>query len=135
MASEARIISSLQLVKGNLTYQSQPTAFTADVATAKGPTPGAVTVTTSGTTIDLGELSALGGLCRVMNIDSTNYVEYGPHDGSAFHPMGEILPGESFVFRLSRNLLYGQSGTAETHTLRFRANTASVIVLVEAFDP
>ncbi len=135
MSNEARVQSSLQIKKGSLTYQSQPQAFNATVTGTNGPTPGAVTVTTVGTNVSLAQLTAMGGLCRLMNLDATNYVEYGVWNGATFFPLGELLPGETFVLRLSRNLQYGASGTAVTDSLRFRANTASVIVLCEIFDP
>jgi hypothetical protein len=70
-----------------------------------------------------------------MNLDSTNYVEVGVLVGATFYPMLELLPGETYVVRLSRNLQYGPTGTAHTQDLHLRANTASVKVLVEAFEP
>ncbi len=74
-----------------------------------------------------------------MNQDSTNFVEFGIWDGTSFYPVGRLLAGESYVLRLSPNLgeEYG-TGTGTTgegiNTLRFKADTASVNVLVEAFE-
>jgi hypothetical protein len=53
--------------------------------------------------------------------------------------LGEVLPGESYVIRLSRNLLeqYAGSGTGTTgpeNTFRLKANEAAVAALVEAFE-
>lgn len=123
MADEARIQSYLQIRKGNLDYLSRPNSFVADVGTAFGPSPGAVTVTTGGTDVAFTGLTT-PALCRLMNLDSTNFAEYGVWDGATFHPLGELLPGETYVLRLSRNLT----------TFRLRANTASCAVLVEAFE-
>lgn len=140
MANEATVRTSLQIRTGNITYQSQPSAFQADVAGAKGPTPGAFTVTTLGTDCDLSELSQ-AGLCRIQNLDETNYVEYGIFDPQTnlFYPLGELLPGESYVLRLSRNILEeyvgtGTGTTGPTNTFRFKSNTAECDVLVEAFE-
>lgn len=140
MADEAQVRASLQVRVGNLFYQSNPSAFNADVSTAKGPTPGAVTVTTYGTDISLAELTT-PGLCRIMNIDDTNYVEVGVYDPETdvFYPFIELLPGESYVVRLTRNFgeEYAGTGTgttSATNRLRAKANTADCVVLVECFE-
>lgn len=140
MASEAQVRCSLQIVKGKIDYQSKPTVFVADVSGTMGPCPGAFTASVAGTDTDL---SALGtpGLCKIQNIDSTNYVTYGIWDpeGATFYPLGELLAGEVFVLRLARDVeeQYGTgTGTsgANTNRLRFKADTAAVKVVVEAFD-
>lgn len=140
MAREATVRTSLQIRLGNLEYQSNPTYFTADLTVAKGPTPGSVTVSTDGTDIDFSELTE-PGLCRVMNVDPTNFVEYGVWDPALqdLFVFGEILPGETFIVRLSRNLgeTYEDTGTGTTgatRTLRFKANNAPCVVIVEAFE-
>lgn len=140
MADEASIRCSLQIINSPLEYGSKPTQFNADVSGIKGPSPGAVAVSTAGTDIDLSELTT-PGLCRIMNLDATNYVEFGIWDpeGSKFYPLGEILAGETYVLRLSRNLQeeFGTgTGTTgdDTNRLRFKADTAAVDVLVEAFE-
>lgn len=138
MSNEATVQSTLAIRSGNLNYQSQPTSFRADVAGAKGPTPGAIAVTVLGTSVSLAELTT-PGLCRIMNLDATNYVEWGPYDptSNTFFPVGELLPGESYIFRLYR--LIGEeavgTGTAFGNTiLRLRAVGATCNVLVEAFE-
>lgn len=142
MANEAEIRSSLQISKDNLEYRGQPTVFNADVTGTKGPTPGAITVSTAGTDVDLTALTT-PGLCRIQNLeaDGGNYVSYGMWDpeGSKYLPLGELLPGESYVLRLARDIEeeYGTgTGTtgASTNRLRFKANTAACVVLVEAFE-
>lgn len=146
MVDEATIRTSLRIRKitGDLTlmdYQSGPTDFRADVSGTKGPTPGAVAVSVVGTDVDLSELTT-PGLCRIMNQDPTNYVTVGIFDTSAteFYPLMELLPGESYVIRLSRHVeteveAPGTSGTyAGATTLRIRANAAPCSVLVEAFE-
>ena len=146
MSNEARIRSSLTIRKGTtplqLEYSSKPTTFLADVAGVKGPSPGAISVSVYGTDVDLSELE-VPGLCRLMNLDAKNYVEYGIWDPEVdmFYPLGEVLPGESYVIRLSRNLReeYGTgTGTGtigpSTNRLRLVANVATCNVLVEAFE-
>lgn len=124
MANEAAIKSSLSITKGNLQYQSRPGSFNADVTGAKGPTPGAVAIATSpGTDISFSELTT-PGFVRIQNLDSTNFVEFGIWDGSTFHELGELQPGEEYVFRFSRNM----SG------FRMKADTAAVNCVVEAFE-
>ncbi len=140
MVNEASIRSSLQITKGKIEYRSSPTQFSADVTGSKGPSPGAVDISTAGTDIDFSELTT-PGLCRIQNQDPTNYVTYGIWDpeNNTFFPLGELLPGETYPLRLSR-LLQEELGTgsgtsgADTNRLRFKADTASVVVLVEAFE-
>lgn len=140
MSSEANVRVSLTVRSGNLQYQNSPTAFSADLVTPKGPTPGSVLVSTDGTDIDLSQLVE-PGLAHIRNIDPTNYVEYGVWDPALqrLYVLGEILPGEGYVLRLSRNLgeQYEGTGTgttAPTSSLRFKANRAPCVVLVEAFE-
>jgi hypothetical protein len=146
MSNEATIRSSLIILKDDgsgttlLQYAGQPTAFQADVTGTFGPTPGAFAASTAGTDVDLTELTT-PGLCRIMNQDDTNYVTVGMWDpeGSTFYPMMELLPGETYVFRLSRSIEEEYStgtGTtgANTNRLRIKADTAACNVLVEAFE-
>lgn len=142
MANEIRVQTSLQIRKGSQVYQSQPTSFNADMAGSRGPTPGAILISRNGTDVDLSQLTALGGLCRLMNLDDTNWVEYGVYEPATFrfYPLGEILPGESYVIRLSRWLGYevgtgvGTGSIGGSNTFRLKANAAACVVLVEAFD-
>lgn len=141
MAGEATIRSSLQIRKGNLQYSSLPSSFIADVAGVKGPVPGAIDVTSVGVDVDFSELAS-PSLCRLQNLDDTYYFEYGIWDpeGAIFYPLGEVLPGETYVIRLARYLQaeYGTgSGTALTDTNRLRLRTPSggtAHAVVEAFE-
>lgn len=142
MANEGRIGASLQIknASGSLDFKAQIVAQTPDVAGSKGPVPGAITVSMAGTDIDFGELTT-PALCHIRNLDPTNFVEYGIWDpeGNTFYPLGELLPAQSTVLRLSRNLQeeFGTgSGTTgpNTNRLRFKADTDSLSVLVEAFE-
>lgn len=140
MASEATIRSSLQIVAGNIEYQSRPAAFVATVTGRKGPVPGAIQATTDGISVDFSQLDT-PALCRIQNLDLTNYVTVGiwEPDTSKFYPLMELLPGESYVFRLSRDIgeQYAGTGTGTdtpNNAVRIKANTSACNVLVEAFE-
>ncbi len=140
MANEIQVRASLQIKKDNLDYSSKPTSFKADMTGSKGPSPGALTATVDGIDVDFSELTT-PGMCRIQNLDPDNFVEYGIWDpeGSTFYPLGELLPGESYPLRLSRNLqeefMTGTGTTgADTNRLRIKADTASCDVVVEAFE-
>lgn len=125
---------------GNINYSSSPTTFRADVDTAepKGPTPGSITAETAGTDVVFEELSSPGGMCFIRNLDAENFVTYGLWDGAAFAPLGELLPNEHTVIRLSRQLIAGTytgTGSPGAGNLRIVADTAPCRVTVEAFDP
>lgn len=141
MANEATVTSSLQITKGNLKYASTPKDFRATVTGSKGPTPGAITVALAGTKVSLAQLTT-PGLCRIANIDSTNYLIYGIFDGVEFYPLGEVLPGEFYVIRLSRylgrSIGTGVPGTGTydvgTYSLMLKATVAPLVAVVEAFE-
>lgn len=140
MSREATILSSLRIAKGKLVYQSNPTAFYVDVTTAKGPVPGAIAATVAGVDVDLSGLTT-PSLCRLMNLDDTNFVTVGAYEptGSSFIPFMEIGPGETYVIKLSQS--FGQqwagTGTADEAgvvSLHIKADTDACVVLVEAFE-
>lgn len=152
MANEARVTSSLYLRKASATglvlleYQSRPSSFQADVSGTKGPSPGAVTVARTGTTIDLSQLTT-PGFCVIQNLDATYMFEYGIFDPSinSFFPLGECGPGEVYTIKLSRNLLReypspgtGTGTTGEVNELRAKAEwgagTAGIAAVFSAFE-
>lgn len=146
MAGEARISSSLSVrkVDGSLVlldYKSSPATFVADVSSTHGKVPGGFLAGIEGTDADLSQLTT-PGLAYFHNADPDNYVEYGTYDPDTgrFHFFGELLPGEGFVMRLSRNFgedYYGGPGTgttAATQRLRFKADTAPCWVVAEVFE-
>jgi hypothetical protein len=130
MADEVQINSLLALKKENVDYRSLPSAFKADVAgSGFGPYPGLVQATTAaaGVEVDL-TVFTTPGYFSIHNIHLTNFVEYGIHDGSTFHPLGEVLPGEIYPGRMSRNVLGG------SNTFRVKGNTTTVPVIVDVFE-
>ncbi len=140
MSNEVLVRISLQIDNGDFHYRSYPTSFQADITGKKGPTPGAFTATVVGTNVDLGELVA-PALCLIANLDDANFVTYGIWDpeSTKFYPLGELLPGEFYLLRLSRELAWeydagtGTSGP-ETNTLQIRADAAPCDVFVGAFE-
>lgn len=152
MANEARVQASLQVRKTDgslvlLDFQSRPSAFMADVTGTKGPTPGAVNVSRNGTTVSFSELTS-PSLCFLHNQSASYFVEYGIWNPTQleFYPLGELMPGEVAVIRLSRNLREEYSspgtgtGTGALGSSEFRlkaewaAGTTGVNVFVGAFE-
>jgi len=79
-------------------------------------------IPTSDTVIDLSALSTLGKI-MVQNLDTVNYVEFGPTSAGAIVPMVKLKPGEFAWMRLSPGI-----------TLRGRANTSAVDIDIFAFN-
>ncbi len=140
MSNEAAVRVTMTVKTGNLDYRSNPSQFRADVSAAKGPTPGILSIPTAGLSVAFSQLTT-PGLCWVQNLDDTNYVEYGIKDPGTgkFYPLGEILAGEFYALRFSRNLLsdYTNVGTGtdgDVNYLWFKANAAAVLVRVDCFE-
>src|SRR5690606_41298555 len=101
MANEASLNISLTINdQAGFQWRSFPTAYRADVAGKKGPTPGAVTARTTGTGVNLSELGT-PGFCHLENLDRTNFVTVGVYDGAPFLPLLELGPGEFTVGKRS----------------------------------
>lgn len=142
MAGEITVRTSLTVRKGRQSYQSPSAGYTADLvaATAVGPTPGALAVSTEGTDVSLAQLNTPGH-CFIQNIDSTNPFEWGVWDPetSRFYPVGQLLPGETVVLRLSPNVGVEYTGTgtgttAATNRLHLKASGGASTARVEAFE-
>ena len=129
MANEAEIRHFIRVSKDNLEWQSPNTSFQADIATGKGPIPGAITVTVAGTNLDFSQFST-PGFVRVANLDSTNYVEIGIYALTVFYPVIELLAGESYVFRWTRDA----KSLASSAVIQARADTAQLFLSVEGFE-
>lgn len=140
MSDECQFSFSLSITKGNLNYRPQNPSFNVNVTGQKGPSPGAISVPTTGVDVDLSQL-VTPGLCILRNLDQTNFFEYGIRDPvtSEFFPLGEVLPGQSWPLLLSRNLLeaYTNTGTGTTGQIKkfhLKADTAALYASVEAFE-
>ena len=142
MANEITVRASLRVLKGNLNFPTPGQGtFLATMNGAKGPSPGVLTIGVNMTLVDFSEL-ATPGMCWLQNLDSTNYVEWGLWDSyqNQFGVLGELKPGESSVFRLSRYLgkeqIPGTGTTPAGNPTRFamKATGAPCDVLVMAFE-
>lgn len=140
MANEARVTSGFTIKNGNLERRVPTARFSVDVAGEKGPTPGAIAVSTNntGVQVDLSQLTT-PGLVQITNLSESYYVEWGVYEPatSTFYPVGEVGPGESYCFKFSRNLLEEYVGTgtsAATNQFRLRATGGSCNVDVQAYE-
>lgn len=143
MSNEIQVVLNITVRSNLLEYVPRPTAFQMDIENAGGPTPGEITVPTTGIDVNLAQLTT-PGLCRMMNLSNSYHVEYGIHDGSVFHPLGELppataAPGKPFLLYLSRNLgeehvIAGTGTTGTVNTFHMKAYGGSAKVLVEVFE-
>ena len=144
MADEARITSGLTVNRrdGTVTQLARRYSggFAADAS--RGPAPGLVSVSTSGTDVSLAGLTSPGA-CWLENQDATNYVDVGVYEPATgvFYPLLELPPGARYAVVLSRNVgeqwagsVTGTGTDAANNTLRLRANGAACDVVVEAYD-
>lgn len=147
MSKEITVRTSLRVSNGAMVYQQPcPTQYQVDQANLGGATPGQLNVTVKGVAVDLSELT-LPGVVLMVNLDPTNYVEFGIYSPSIleFFPLGELRPGDPpALFRLSRNLSEqyygtgtGTTGGGESNQLYLKANgpTGTICkVIVDAFE-
>jgi hypothetical protein len=140
--ADISVRNTLIYKKNNVDY-ARSASFTVSISgTEDGPAPGAVRVTLAGVNVDLSKFTT-PGMCRIENTDGTaaNIIDVGIWDPetSTFYPLAEVIPGEAYVLRLSRNLAEesgtgtGTSGPA-TNTLRLKAQVAACNAVVEAFE-
>lgn len=123
MANEITMTSSLRVLNGNQNYAPPQTSKKYDQSTAGGPVPGTLSIGTAGEDITFTDLST-PAVVRMKNLDATNFVEYGIWDGSTFHELGELLPGQETVLRFSRNMT----------GFRMKADTGACRVEIDAFE-
>jgi hypothetical protein len=89
---------------------------------AQGAHSPVVSVETVEEDLPIGDITTLGWL-YLRNLDTTNYVTYGPKSGGAMVAFGRIKPGEPALMRLEPGI-----------TLRWVANTAAVKIQVKLFQ-
>lgn len=140
MTNEVRINTSMNIraSTGPLQYQNEPSSFQANMSGAQGPSPGSVIATPNGTVVTFPGLTS-PRLCRIMNQDPTNWIAVGMYDGVHFYPMIELLPGETYIVRLSRHLggEYTTTGTGSIGhpgALMVKCPAANAEALIEAFN-
>lgn len=140
MANEIQVQSVMTIRKGHMD-ESITLSFSDDMdGTPDGPCPGAVSVSTDGTDIDLTELID-PGWCAFKNLSSTYNINIGIWEPatSLFYPFIELEPGQGCIVPLSRELRSEYSGTGTgtsgyTNTLRAKAKDGAAILQVKAYE-
>lgn len=111
MAGEIRVNSVLQVVNGSIN-----TKLGKDVRIDQ-TTPGFIartqTISTSGTDLTLSGVTTPRAI-ELINLDATNYIDWGPKSGGSMIPLGQLKAGESSVVTLYPGV-----------TIRAQANTSN----------
>lgn len=117
MANELSIILRGTLANGNLNSQFNPGTVQVTQA-AQGLHAPTVSVGTSEEDLDIGDLGASTvGYLFMRNLDTTNYVQWGPKSGGAMVAVGRLKAGEVACLRVEPSV-----------TIRWVANTATCLV-------
>ena len=119
MANEISITTALRLTNGLLNVPSTQKTTQFDQTTARGGGPGSVDVATSETTVEFGDI--VPGFVEVVNLDATNYVDYG------------VVTGQ-LGFRLRANGGRGLFELGPSEALIMQANTAACKVQITALN-
>jgi hypothetical protein len=121
MANELRFTGGANLLNGNLNDSTpqQTLLVTQSLAALLSKV---VNVTTSESDLTTSEVTTLGW-AWLQNLDTTNYVQYGPKSGGAMVTVGRLKAGEWALLRLEPGI-----------TIRWKANTAACQVLVKIFN-
>jgi hypothetical protein len=124
MAGTVKVTQHIECANGSFEFPAVGKGVKTIIQNAVGGgLPGSVTATTAGNTVDLSALT-VKGYARLQNLDDTNYVQWGHHDGSDFFPVGRMKAGETAgPFRLDAAL-----------TLHVKANTADCLLQVLVFE-
>lgn len=143
MANEVQVRLSVNVRDndGNLDWPSRPTAWSDDMVGRKGPTPGAITVSSAdaGTDVNFSELVE-PGICFLYNVSSDFDVDYGPYDPDTdrWYPFWRLKPGKGaympFGPRFGQEVLTPGTGSHSGMTLRMRAVGGDAVVQVNAFE-
>lgn len=140
MADEATVRSYLRIQLGEIALPPYSVAFTADVSSLGGPTPGTITVTEDGVDISLTQLTN-PGLCFIHNLSELYSARLGlwDVDQSVFKPLFLFLPGEGYVVRLDTLVEEEFAGTGSgtsgaANRLRLKSTGGNIKVLVAAHE-
>lgn len=120
--NEIQASCSLRVTNGHLKANLTTGTVNIAQAVAKGPAPGCVNVGTTEEVISFAELTTLG-LILIINLDTTNYVQFGPESAGAMVAAVRLNPGEPNLFRLEPGVTY-----------RAKADTAACNVQFMAFN-
>lgn len=122
VANAIQVTLGLKYANGSLVdaVQSFTTGVTQNNQEEDAPTV-TIPTTAGGTVVSFPDLTTLGWL-YMRNLDSANYVTFGPTATGALVPFGRMQAGEPAVLRLEPGI-----------SLRLLANTAPVKVQFKAF--
>lgn len=119
MANEITQTVKMVLVNGQLKHTFDPGVKRITQTTANAHCP-VVTVGTSEEDFSPGDVAAADqGIICLYNIDSTNFVKFGPKSGGSMVELGRLKPGEMTTLRLAPSVV-----------MRWIADTAPVKVQV-----
>lgn len=94
MSNEIAVSCRVSAKKGNLDKSSIAKQTRFDMTNARGPNPGSVSLTTSETDIDFGDLTAPGWFV-LKNLSTTASVIVGPKSAGSLVPFLRLPPGGS----------------------------------------
>ena len=103
MSNEIKTSVGLNVTNGNFkfTFSNQGSYN----QTTLGGDSGIVTVSTTASTLTYADVST-EGMMLLQNLDSTNYVTYGPASGGTIVNFGRINPGEVHLLRLTPGITF-----------------------------
>lgn len=123
MANEIKVSASLSCTNGNFIL---PTIGSAQQSitqtTLGGGGPGYLSIGTSEEVVTFTDVSTLGWVF-IKNLDSTNFVTFGPESGGAMVAVGKLKAGEACVFRFQTGI-----------TFRMKADTAACKVQIHCLE-
>ena len=121
MANEITLTVGLQLVNSNLRAQF-PQVSSQYTQTTAGMSDQVLTIGTSEEDVAMVDITT-PGVCVLHNLDSTNFVKWGPKSAGNMVEMGRLKAGDKQVIRFGA-----------TVTLRMIADTASCKVRVMCLE-
>lgn len=122
MANTITLSTTANVTLGSYKDTFNPGTLTITPAAAGAHCP-IVTVGTSEEDLDVGDVGAsTQGYVILQNLDSTNYVTYGPKSGGSMVAVGRLKAGEYAILRLEPSVV-----------LRWAANTAACKVAVRLY--
>lgn len=121
MANEITLTVGLQLVNSNLRAQF-PQVSSQYTQTTAGMSDQVLSIGTSEEDVAMVDITT-PGVCVLHNLDSTNFVKWGPKSGGAMIEMGRLKAGDKQVIRFGASV-----------TLRMIADTATCKVRVMCLE-
>lgn len=123
MANEIKIVNSISVSNGNFLFPKiGGSEIRCDQAAPGGGGPSYVKVGTSEEDIAIPDVATLGW-CWMKNLDTTNYIKWGPKSGGAMVELGRLMPGKTALLQLAPGI-----------TLRAIANGAECKLQIHVFE-